>query len=330
MLVSILLILGGLVLLGFGGEFLIRGASALALRLRLTPTVIGLTVVALGTSLPELVVSLAAQFQGSTDMAVGNVIGSNLFNIGLVLGLGSLIRPLTIAGSTVRLEWPFMLTSSCLAILFARDSLTSETSVIDRLEGGFFVIALALFTAYMVRLARREVGASESAALNEEVQDLVGKDPDRAPLTKPVLLVVGGMIGLALGGDLTVRGATQIAESFGVSDRIIGLTILAAGTGLPELVATLIAVAHRRTDMAVGNIVGSNIFNVLGILGTTAIVSPLPVSAETIHWDLWWMLGLSVVLGPLLLGRSLNRFEGALLVAIYIAYGVGLAWRTSG
>ncbi|MGE3163680.1 MAG: calcium/sodium antiporter [Planctomycetota bacterium] len=327
MTLAILMIIGGIALLGGGGDFLVRGASTLALRLRITPAAVGLTVVALGTSLPELVVSLVAQFRDKDALVFGNVVGSNLFNIGAVLGLGALIRPMLIPGNTVRLEWPFMLTSAYLVMLCARDSLAGEHLVIDRLEGAFFVVALVFFTAYMLRLARREVTAAEQASLTELVAG-VGHDPGHRSWAGALGLVFGGAVGLAIGAELTVRGSITVAELWGVSDRIIGLAILAPGTSLPELVATIAALLHRKSDIAVGNVIGSNIFNALGILGLAALVRPLGVIPEIIHWDLWWMLGMSVVLGPFISGRGLNRLEGAILLLTYVVYCTSLAVRT--
>ncbi|MBN1442227.1 MAG: calcium/sodium antiporter [Planctomycetes bacterium] len=311
---SILYIAGGLAALAIGGELLVRGASALAIRLRLTHAVIGLTVIAIGTSLPELVVSVAAQLRGSPDMSIGNVVGSNIFNIGLVLGACSLIRPLVIPGSTVRLEWPFMFIAALLLYLLARDL------EIDRVEAAFFLISFVLFTAYMVRLARREVGRAESASLEQAVEGVAGSKVLRRSLAFCLALVLLGSGALWLGAEWLIEGARGIASRFGVSERVIGLSMVAAGTGLPELVATLVAVLHRRTDMAVGNIVGSNICNILLVLAAAAMVRPLEVNPLIIEWDIWWLLGISFILGPFLLGNRLDRREGFIILAGYGVY----------
>lgn len=327
MTIAILMVVAGIALLGGGGDFLVRGASTLALRFRITPAAVGLTVVALGTSLPELVVSLAAQFRNKDALVFGNVVGSNLFNLGLVLGLGALIRPLIIPGNTVRLEWPFMLISAYVTMLCARDSLVGDSPVIDRLEGAFFVVALIFFTAYMLRLARREVSAAESESL-EVLVEAAGHRPDHRSGASAIGLVLLGSVGLALGAEVTVRGSVELAKIWGLSDRIIGLAILAPGTSLPELVATLAALLRKKADIAVGNVIGSNIFNVLGILGLASMVRPLAVIPDIIHWDLWWMLGISAVLGPCLLGRGLTRLDGLILLGIYVVYCGSLFTRT--
>ena len=311
---AIIKIIVGLGLLAGGGEVIVRGASALAVRLRLTPAVIGLTVMAVGTSLPELVVSLVAQFQDEPAFAYGNVVGSNIFNIGMVLGLCGLICPLTIPGNTVRLEWPFMLTASLILVLLSRDH------ELDRLEGGFFLVAFIIFNAYMVRLARIEVGKLEAESFQHAVAGAAGENPRKRSLFLPLGFVLAGGAALWLGADLLIDGASHVALALEVPRRIVAVLVVAAGTGLPELVATLVAVRHKKTDMAVGNLVGSNICNILLILGTAAVIRPLEVDQRFLDSDLWWMIGISFILGPFLLGNRLNRKESFVLLAIYCAY----------
>ncbi|MFQ5655805.1 MAG: calcium/sodium antiporter [Planctomycetota bacterium] len=324
---SILYAAGGLLLLALGGELLVRGASAAALRLRLTPAVVGLTIISLGTSLPELVVSVTAQLKGSEDLAFANVVGSNLFNIGMVLGLCALLRPLQIPGSTVRLELPFLIVASFIALFLARDSHLSESSMIDRWEGLFLLISLAFFSAYMVRLARREVTREQSHNLDVAVHALTGAAAEKHPILVPLAKVGAGSLCLWLGGEALVEGSRSLALHLGITERVIGLTVVAAGTGCPELVATLVALRHGKTDMAIGNVIGSNIFNLLGILGCAALVRPLHVSARLLSWDLWWMLGVTLLLLPLLQGRRLSRVEGAILFVAYAAYATTLFTR---
>lgn len=318
---GIVLVLVGLVILAVGGEALVRAATTLAALAGVSPAVIGLTVVAIGTSLPELVVSLVAALEGRPDLAIANVVGSNIFNVAATLGLTALLLPLPVHGSAVRLEWPVMFVASGLLLLVSRDG------AIDRTEGTFFLVALALFVAYTVRMARRDVGAAEARSLAEhaESRDIDAPSGGRPRLLVPLTVLAVGLGALVVGGRLLVDGAVALARLAGMSERVIGLTIVAAGTGAPELATSLVAAFRRRTDVAVANMIGSNIFNILGILGVTALVRPVPVAAEVVRVDLWWMLGTSVLLLPLLhSGQRLSRIEGGVLVAAYGAYLVVL------
>jgi cation:H+ antiporter len=303
----------------------VRAASTLAQIAGVTPAVIGLTVVAIGTSLPELVVSLMAALEGQPDLAVANVVGSNIFNIAAALGLTALIVPLPVHGAAVRLEWPFMFVASFACLLVARDG------AIDRLEGGFFVTTLALFVAYSVRLARREVTGAEARRLAEhaEARDIGAPTPDGGQ-SRPALLLlilVGGLAALVVGGRLLVDGAVALARLAGLSERVIGLTVVAAGTGAPELATSLVAARRGRADVAVANMIGSNIFNILGILGVTALVTPVRVAPAVVRTDIWWMLGTALLLLPLLRsGARISRPEGTVLLGAYATYlGVLLA-----
>jgi cation:H+ antiporter len=319
MIVDWLLVLVGLVLLVGGGEVLVRGASGIALSARLTPAVVGLTIVAAGTSMPELVVSVQAAFQGSPGLAVGNVVGSNIFNIALILGVTALIRPLRILGNTVRLEWPVMMLAAFEFHLLARDAM------IDRLEGGFLLSALVVFVAYVVWIARTSTAPVEQAAFEEVATASLGRTGKQAVALNVGAVVMG--IGLLAGGSTAlVRGAVSVASSLGVSDTIIGLTIVAAGTSAPELVTSIVAAWRGRDDIAVANIIGSNIFNVLGIGGATALIHPLPVPPEITARDDWWMLGASLLLFPLMrTGMRVNRVEGAVLLGGFLLYMLLLA-----
>lgn len=318
-------LVGGLVLLGLGADWMVRGASKLALRLRLTPTVIGLTVVALGTSLPELMVSVSAQIDiignpESTGSAIawGNVVGSNIFNIGLVLGLCALLRPLPVAGSTVRTEYPFMLGS---AIILAPIIYSSAGAYrIDRLEGIFMLALFTGFTIFVIRVARKNVSASERAALEQEVMEVSGPPEKQGSWVGPTVWVVVGSAGLAFGGSLLVDGAQSLALHMGMTPRIVSIIIVASLTGFPELITTAVAVYRNETDMAVANVVGSNIFNTLLVLGAAGVVYPLDVPAEGVVIDLAVMVGITVLLGPLLLGSLLKRGQAALLLAGYCGY----------
>lgn len=317
--VLLALTLGGLALLTVGGEFLVRGATAVARQAGLTTTVIGLTVVALGTSLPELAVSLIAALGGTPDVAIGNVVGSNIANIGLILGLTALVAPLPIYGSAVRLEWPFMFIASWIMMLLARDG------GFDRLEGGFFVVSLILFIAFMVHGSRTQVGETETAEIEAMIRTRAPQY-DRRAMAVAVALVLAGSAMLFLGGRFLVEGAVGVARVVGVSERIIGLTLVAVGTSLPELATSLVAAWRGHAEVAVANVIGSNIFNILAIIGTTALVQPIPVSAPVISSDLWWMLGIAFLLFPMLHFRSnLSRAEGGVLLTGYALY-IALLW----
>ena len=314
MLTHTTLVLVGLALLVAGGESLVRGASGIALLARVTPAVVGLTIVAAGTSMPELVVSTQAALAGSPGLAVGNVVGSNIFNIGFILGLTALVQPLRITGNTVRLEWPVMvLAAGCLHLL-ARDG------VLDRAEGTFFLGSLVVFMAYAVWIARRAVGRAESEELGALSTASFGRSGLFAWTTNG--LAVALAVGLLWGGStLLVRGAVGLASACGISETVIGLTIVAAGTSAPELITSLVAAYRGRDDIAVANVIGSNIFNVLGICGVTALVHPLPIPAEILARDDRWMLALSLLLFPLMRsGLRVTRREGALLLAVFLAY----------
>ena len=315
MMLSVALVVGGLALLGVGGEVLLRGAVGLAARLRLTPAVIGLTVVAAGTSVPELAVSAIASVQDQTDIAVGNVVGSNIFNVVFILGLCALVRPLIVAGNTIRLEYPVMalVTLLCVAI--------SEDGTISRIEATLLLAIYVAFTAYMVSLVRRQMNETEIREFDDAIDDLgAARAPERS-LAVLLGLVGGGVVLLGAGAQATVSGASDLARLIGLSERVIGLTIVAVGTSLPEVVTSLVSSARGRDDVAIGNVIGSNLFNILGILGLSAAVRPLVVHPLIIERDQWWMLGVTLLLLPLMYsGFRVARWEGALLLAVYAVY----------
>lgn len=303
-------IVAGLVLLVLGGEGLVRGASGIAFLAKLSPAVVGLTIVAAGTSMPELVVSVQAAFAGSPGIAIGNVVGSNIFNIGAILGITALISPLRIQGSTVRMEWPVMILASFQLFLLARDM------SVDRVEGVSLLIAMVVFIAWAVWLGRNTVQDSEVELSTASF----GATGSRALLFNLAAIGLGVAL-LAVGSTLLVDGAVGIAAGFGVSDSIIGLTIVAAGTSTPELITSIVAAKRGQDDIAVGNIVGSNIFNILGILGATALIHPLDVPAEIMSRDVWWFLGISLLLFPLMKsGMKITRLEGTVLLAVFATY----------
>jgi cation:H+ antiporter len=318
-MLAALLFLAGLGLLTLGGEVLIRGAVALARIAGLSPAVIGLTVVAMGTSLPELAVGLLAALHGQPDLAVGNVIGSNIFNITGALGLTALVTTLPVRGNAIRLEWPVMFAATLACALLMRDF------VLDRFEASFLVASLVLFTAYSVWVGRREVSAVERKEFAAAVGDRTLHAPRREGLLS-LAFVLAGMGLLVAGGNLLVHGAVILARLAGMSERLIGLTIVAVGTGMPELATSVVAAMRKQTDVAVANMIGSNVFNLLGILGLTALVHPIHFAPELAGSDVWWLLGASLLLLALLRsGMRLVRWEGALLVCVYVAYLVFLS-----
>lgn len=305
---DLLFILGGLALLALGGEILVRGACSIALKLRVAPVVIGATIVAAGTSMPELVVSVAAAFRGSPDVAMGNVVGSNVYNIVLILGGAALVLPLAVQSVIVRRQWPVMMGAAVALHMLARDL------ELDRLEGAVLLGGMVLFLAWTARLARQEAPPAEQATFGTVAAR--GQGAARA-LLLAVLGLVAGVALLVLGAHLLVEGAISVAQAFGLSERVIGLTVVAVGTCLPELVTSVVAALHGRADLALANVVGSNIFNVLGILGITALVHPVAVNQRTVAADDWWMLGLSLLVLPLMItGKVVSRLEGGVLLAL--------------
>ncbi len=307
MLLDLLLLAGGLALLVAAAGVLVRGAAALALRLGLTPLVVGLTVVAFGTSAPELVVSVQAAVAGAGGIAVGNVVGSNIANVGLVLALAVLIRPLAADESLFRRDLPVLIAVTALASGLLLDG------AVGRWEGGTLVVGLVAYLVWSVRAAH-----AEQASLDLPVTEPTG------PAWRDAVLVAGGLAGLVVGADLFVDGAVRLAEAAGVSNAVIGLTVVAVGTSLPELATTVVAALRGESEIAVGNVVGSNVFNLLGILGTGALVRPL-VAPGLEPADLAVMGALALALaGTLWTGRRLVRWEGAVLLAGYVGYVVYL------
>lgn len=304
-------LIGGALLLTAGGELLVRGAAVLALRLGLTPLVVGMTVVAFGTSSPELAVSLDAAVQGLGDVAVGNVVGSNICNIALILGLAALIRPVRVHAQLVRLDVPLMIAASVLLVLLLADG------ALGRGAGAFCVGALVLWVAAGVRLARRE-----SRGVDAEFEAGLAARGTRTWLC--AAMIAAGLAGLFIGGRLFVGGAVDLARAAGISEAVIALTVVAVGTSLPELATSLIGALRGHGDIAIGNVVGSNLFNLLGILGAAALVSPLEV--RDVDWiDLGTMVAAALILLPMVrTGSVLSRVEGALLLALYIGYTLWL------
>ncbi len=310
MLVAVASIVGGMIVLMVGAEALVRGASRLALRLGITPLVVGLTVVAFGTSTPEMATSVIAQTEGKADVALGNIVGSNIANVGLILALCGLIAPLPVQAVTVRRDLPALLvTTGAFVAIFLRGWL-------GRLEGAILLGALAVFIVYQVRGSRREPQVVEA-----EYAEAVEVKGRHWPTWLCALAILVGLALLAGGGKLLVDGAVVLARRIGLSERVIGLTIIAVGTSLPELAASVVAVLRKEVDVAVGNVLGSNLFNILGIGGVVAIVAPARPPEAMLALDLP-VLVVSAVATSIFLWtrRSLSRAESVLLLVGYAAY----------
>ncbi|SNS02430.1 cation:H+ antiporter [Belliella buryatensis] len=294
----------GLIILLLGGKFLVDGASAIAVKLGLSAGLIGLTVVAFGTSAPELLVSVNAALKGTSDIAIGNVVGSNIANITLVLGISAILYPIVLHLSVIKLDYFFALTSSILFYLIA---LNQE---ISRLEG---VILTVLLIAVNLYIYKKLKGTNTINSFEETT--IAGNS------IKAISLILIGILGLYFGSDLFVDSAVEISRLFGVSERVIGITVIAIGTSLPELTTSIIAAINKKTDIAIGNILGSNIMNVLGIIGITAIVQPIPVSELFLKSDFLWMIGLTLLLFPILKTKlNISRIEGGILLFAYLVY----------
>ncbi|HRD52712.1 MAG TPA: calcium/sodium antiporter [Flavobacteriales bacterium] len=299
---ELLLTLLGLAVLVVGAEAMVRGAVDLALRARISPLVIGLTVVSMGTSAPELLVSLMAALKGNSAIAIGNVVGSNIANISLILGLAILIFPIEVDRDARRIHWPVMMTVSLLFWWLFSDDL------IARWEGVVFLMALAVYVGWMVWSSRR---SSLSRA----------HEPPRMRWWQAALLLVSGIAALTLGSDWFVDGGVGLARLGGVSEQLIGVTVIAFGTSVPELVTSLVAAFRKQPDISLGNLVGSNVFNLLGIIGVSAAIQPVVASHSAFRIDLLAMLIIALILYPLMrFGKGMGRWQGAVLASAYLAY----------
>lgn len=324
MAISIGLVVIGIACLVLGGEFLLRGAVGFATLLRLTPAVIGLTVVAAGTSVPELAVSAFAAIQGKADIAVANVVGSNIFNITVVLGLVATIRPINISGNTVKLEYPVLALVTLMCVAICQDQ------SINWIDATLCLAVYICFTTYLVALVRQQMSVREEIALTVEVKEINATAEPQPRFWVCLGWLIAGVGFLTLGANSTLEGAVRIAKAFGLSDRIIGLTIVSIGTGLPEVFASIVSSFRGRNDVALGNIIGSNLFNILGVLGVTGLITPLSVDAGLVARDNFWMLGVTLLLFPIMVtGRRINRWEGVGFLGIYVAFLVFLLKDTN-
>ncbi|KOO08092.1 calcium/sodium antiporter [Vibrio hepatarius] len=303
----------GLVFLVWSADKLVFGAAALARNVGISPLVIGMTILAMGSSAPEMMVSATAALDGKTDTAVGNVLGSNIANIALILGITALIKPLSISSAVLRRELPLMVGVTILAGVLLWDS------HLGFYEGILLFVLFAAFIVAMLRISQKEKSGGKPDPLLEEQESEV---PEGVSNMKAGVWVVIGLIVLPLAADMLVDNAVIIAQYFGMSDLVIGLTIIAVGTSLPELAASLAGVMKGEDDMAVGNIIGSNVFNILAVMGIPGILNPSILSEYAMGRDFWVMLGVSLLLVAMALGksRSINRVEGAVLFLCFIGY----------
>lgn len=316
-----LLLILGFALLIKGADFFVEGASKIAQALHVSPLLIGLTIVAFGTSSPEATVSIVAALEENAGVAIGNVVGSNIFNITLVVGITAILNPMTVQDETIRKEIPFTLLASTAFLVLISDVQFQGASnnLITRGDGFIFLLFFAIFLYYIFEVARhsREKGKSEGSMQEQE----------KISWPKNILFTIGGLAAIILGGELVVSNATTIALSFGMSETLVGLTIVAVGTSLPELITSVTAALKKQSQIALGNIVGSNIFNILFVLGSASVISPLTVDSQ-IFVDVLLMIILTGVL--LIFSRThfkVGKFEGMVLALAYIVYMVYIILR---
>lgn len=323
MIIDIMLLILGLAVLVLGGEILVRGASRIALLYGISPLVIRLTVVAFGASTPEAAVSILSSLQGMPGVEIGNIIGSNIFNILVVLGFSALIAPLSVHQQVIYFEAPLGVGVTLLLVGLSFDG------VISRFDGFFLFSGILVFTFWAVRKSR-----TEPVDIQQEYVKEFGRSAQRnGHIALQSLFIIGSIGLLVFGSDLLVKGASSMARRLGVSDLVIGLTIVASGTSLPELATSIIATIRGEKDIAVGNVIGSNLFNILCVLGLVGLVAPhgFLVPPKALHCDLWVMLGASVLVLPVFFtGYRISRWEGAVFIMLYILYLVFLILSASG
>ncbi|MCQ4305002.1 sodium:calcium antiporter [Stutzerimonas frequens] len=324
-LMTFVYLIAGLVLLVAGAEVLVRGAAKLAAQFGISPLVIGLTVVAFGTSAPETAVSVQASLNGSGDIAIGNVVGSNIANVLLILGMTALVAPLVVSRQLIRLDVPIMIGASLVTFGLAWDGQLS------RIDGAILFSAVVIYTLFLVISSRRE----NAAGADDEFAKEFGLDEPAKPHAGLINagLVLGGLVLLVVGSNFLVEGAVALARALGLSELVIGLTVIAIGTSLPELATSIMAAFRGERDIAVGNIVGSNIFNLLCVLGLASLVSPqaIGVSSNALAFDFPVMIAVAVACLPIFFaGYCIKRWEGALFLAYYVSYTLYLVLTSTG
>lgn len=327
MLLDILFLIAGLVLILFGANFLTDGAASLARRWGVSDLVVGLTVVAFGTSTPELVISIVSAAQGSAGLAIGNVVGGNIFNILGIIGLVALVRPMAVERGLLTKDIPMVVLSSIALLAMGNSPMLDGAgeSILSRVDG----IILLLFFVIFLRYTFSQTTGQSSASDDPQIHKIENAAGLMMPLWRASMLVAGGLAALIFGGDLFVDGASGFAAGLGVSEAVIGLTVVAVGTSLPELATSIAAALKGNADMAIGNVIGSCIFNVFLVLGCSSVVRPLPFGSIG-NFDLLTMLGSSVlfwIVGQFFGRRTITRYEGALLTCLYVAYVIILVSR---
>lgn len=316
MILDIVLFFIGVALILIGANYLTEGAASISYKLGLTPLAVGLTVVAFGTSMPEFVVSMTSALRGNADIAVGNVVGSNIFNVLAILGITALIKPLSVSRTTLRNEIPLMVLVSFLLVVMALDSVFDRElgviNVISRSEGIVLLGIFTIFLSYILTIAKKHGGNAEA----EEALQKTYK------LWLSIVFILGGLAGLIFGGDIFVKSASNIARSLGVGEAFIGLTLVACGTSLPELATSIVAARKGHVDMAIGNVVGSNIFNILWILGAAGTITPIRANGITIiDLGVMTLSGIILYLFTAFWGkRTITRVEGGILLAVFLSY----------
>ncbi|MBD3639198.1 MAG: calcium/sodium antiporter [Crocinitomicaceae bacterium] len=301
----------GLAILIVGGEFLVRGAVGIAKKAKISTLVIGMTVISFGTSAPELFVSIDAAMDGNPEIAIGNVVGSNIANIALVLGLTVIIFPIAAGRNSKIIDWPMMMLATILFFLFCLDL------EIQVWEGAVLFGILIIFTVLLIRNSRRSM--KKKADQNKGEFDEISEVKDKVFISIGLTLI--GLVGLYFGAEWLVKGAVGIAETAGMEKRVIAVTVVAFGTSVPELVTSAVAAFKKETDISVGNLIGSNIFNIMAVIGITALVKPIEVEEATVNVDLWWVTGIAAALLPMMIiGKKIGRFKGVLLFATYVIY----------
>lgn len=310
MLTTIVLLIIGLIVLIVGGDYLVRGSSSIALRLHLSPLVVGLTIVAFGTSAPELLISIQSALKGSPDLVMGNVVGSNICNLALVLGLTAVINPVKVQINSIRFDWPMTMGASILLYLIVREG------SIAAFEGILFLIIIISYLIFIIQQSRKETKANISAGDKDEIPEMPSKQ-----IWKDLVFIAIGCVGLYFGSEWFVNSAKELALSIGVEERVVGLTVVALGTSLPELVTAAVASYKGQTDLALGNLMGSNIFNILSILGITSIIREIHVHIDILNKDIIWMLMITLMILPLMImRREIGRVDGFILLLVYAVY----------
>ena len=326
---NILLLIGGLILILLGANGLTDGAASVAKRFRIPPIVIGLTIVAFGTSAPELTVSVSSALKGSADIAIGNVVGSNIFNTLIIVGCTALFAPIIITRNTLRKEIPLCILSSIVLLICANDVFLDKASenILNRVDGLLLLCFFVIFMGYTFAIASKPATIEQPAehpVIEEETEI------KSLPWWKSILYIIGGLAALIYGGQLFVDGATGIARNLGVSESIIGLTLVAGGTSLPELATSIVAALKKNPEIAIGNVIGSNLFNIFFVLGCSASITPLHLSGIT-NFDLFTLVGSGILLwlfGLFFAKRTITRIEGGIMILCYVAYTVVLIYNT--